>query len=60
MGKLSDRISTAGKKATGGVKNVVSKATDDAHRETEGDAQPLKGTGQDVTSSVNGALGDKV
>lgn len=46
MGKLSDRISTAGKKATGGVKNVVSKATDDAHRETEGDAQPLKGTGQ--------------
>ena len=35
-------------------------ATDNEKLQAEGEAQQLKGTGQDVKGSVKGALGDKI
>jgi uncharacterized protein YjbJ (UPF0337 family) len=32
----------------------------DADLQAEGEAQQLKGTGQDITGSIKGALGDKI
>lgn len=60
MGELTDKISAAGNKLAGNAKEVIGKATDNERLTAEGQAQQLKGTGQDVKGSVKGALGDKI
>ena len=60
MGELTDKLNAAGNKIAGSVKEAVGKATDNERLEAEGDAQKLKGTGQDVKGSVKGALGDDI
>ena len=60
MGEFTDKVSAAANKVTGGVKEAIGKRTDNERLEAEGDAQQLKGTGQDVKGSVKGALGDKI
>ena len=41
-------------------KEAVCKATNNDKLVVEGEAQKLKGTGQDVKGSVKGALGDNI
>ncbi|MGN5375064.1 CsbD family protein [Sphingomonas hankookensis] len=60
MGEFTDKLAAAGNKVAGNVKEAVGKATDNERLEAEGEAQQLKGTGQDVKGSVKGALGDKM
>jgi uncharacterized protein YjbJ (UPF0337 family) len=60
MGEFTDKVSAAGNKVAGNVKEAVGKATDNERLEAEGKAQQLKGTGQDIKGSVKGALGDKI
>ncbi len=60
MGELSDKVAAAGNKIAGNVKEAIGKATDNEKLVAEGEAQQLKGTGQDVKGSVKGALGDKL
>lgn len=60
MGEMSDKMAAAGNKIAGSVKEAVGKATDNDQLRAEGEAQQLKGTGQDVKGSVKGALGDKI
>jgi len=60
MGEMSDKMAAAGNKIAGSVKVAVGKATDNESLRAEGEAQQLKGTGQDVKGSVKGALGDKI
>jgi uncharacterized protein YjbJ (UPF0337 family) len=60
MGEFTDKVAAAGNKIAGNVKEAVGKATDNDKLVAEGEAQQLKGTGQDVKGSVKGALGDKV
>lgn len=60
MGELTDKISAAGNKLAGNAKEAIGKATDNERLTAEGQAQQLKGTGQDVKGSVKGALGDKI
>ena len=60
MGEAKDKLKAAGNKASGGVKEVVGKATGNTKLEAKGSAQKLKGAGQKVKGSVKGALGDKV
>lgn len=60
MGEFTDKVSAAGNKVAGNVKEAVGKATDNERLEAEGKAQQLKGTAQDVKGSVKGALGDKI
>ena len=60
MGEFTDKVAAAGNKIAGNVKEAVGKATDNEKLVAEGEAQQLKGTGQDVKGSVKGALGDKV
>jgi uncharacterized protein YjbJ (UPF0337 family) len=60
MGEMTDKISAAGNKLAGNVKEAVGKATDNHELTAEGKAQQVKGTGQDVKGSVKGALGDEV
>ena len=60
MGEFTDKVAAAGNKIAGNVKEAVGKATDNEKLVAEGEAQQLKGTGQDVKGSVKGALGDKI
>jgi uncharacterized protein YjbJ (UPF0337 family) len=60
MGEFTDKLSAAGNKIAGNVKEAVGKATDNENLVAEGEAQQLKGTAQDVKGSVKGALGDKI
>lgn len=60
MGEFTDKLSAAGNKVTGSVKEAAGKATDNDRLEAEGKAQQVKGTAQDVKGSVKGALGDDV
>ncbi|MEH3040579.1 MAG: CsbD family protein [Sphingomonas paucimobilis] len=60
MGEFTDKLAAAGNKVAGNVKEAVGKATDNERLEAEGQAQQVKGTGQDVKGSVKGALGDKL
>ncbi len=60
MGELTDKLSAAGNKVVGNVKEAIGKATDNEELIAEGEAQQLKGTGQDIKGSVKGALGDKL
>lgn len=60
MGELTDKLSAAGNKIAGNVKEAVGKATHNDKLVAEGEAQQLKGTAQDVTGSVKGALGDDI
>jgi len=60
MGEFIDKASAAGNKIAGKAKELYGEATDNAELEAEGEAQQLKGTGQDVKGSVKGALNDKI
>ncbi|MES2339999.1 MAG: CsbD family protein [Pseudomonadota bacterium] len=60
MGEFTDKVSAAANTVAGTVKEEIGKATDNAQLEAEGEAQQLKGTGQDVKGSVKGALGDRI
>jgi uncharacterized protein YjbJ (UPF0337 family) len=60
MGEFTDKLDAAGNKIAGKAKELYGEATGNAELEAEGEAQQLKGTGQDVKGSVKGALGDKV
>ena len=60
MGEFTDKVSAAANKATGAVKSAIGDATDNEHLEAEGEAQKAKGTTQDVSGSVKGALGDDI
>ncbi|WP_294391588.1 CsbD family protein [uncultured Sphingomonas sp.] len=60
MGEFTDKVSAAGNKLAGKIKEGIGQASGDEQLEAEGDAQQLKGTGQDVKGSVKGALGDKI
>ncbi len=60
MGKLIDKLDAAGNKIAGNVKEGIGKATGNEKLVTEGKAQELKGTGQDVKGSVKGVIGDKI
>lgn len=60
MGEVIDKLKAAGNKVAGKIKEEVGKATGNERLEAEGDAQQLKGTGQDIKGSVKGALGDKI
>lgn len=60
MGEMTDKLNAAGNKIAGNVKEAVGKATDNERLEAEGEAQQLKGTGQDIKGSVKGALGDDI
>ncbi|WP_267382763.1 MULTISPECIES: CsbD family protein [unclassified Sphingomonas] len=60
MGEFTDKVSAAANKVVGTVKEEIGKATGNEKLEAEGDAQQLKGTGQDVKGSVKGALGDNI
>ena len=60
MGEFTDKVAAAANKAVGSVKEAIGEHNNDADMKTEGEAQQLKGTGQDVKGSVKGALGDKI
>ena len=60
MGEFTDKAKAAGNKLAGNVKEAVGDATDNQRLETEGEAQQAKGTAQDVSGSVKGALGDDI
>lgn len=58
MGEFIDKLDAAGNKIAGSIKEAIGKATGNEKLEAEGDAQQLKGTGQDVKGSVKGAIDD--
>ncbi|RYF06469.1 MAG: CsbD family protein [Oxalobacteraceae bacterium] len=60
MGEFTDKLDAAGNKIAGKVKEAAGKVTGNEKLKAEGDAQQLKGTGQDVKGSVKGALGDNI
>lgn len=60
MGEFTDKLNAAGNKIAGKTKELIGEATGNEKLEAEGGAQQLKGTAQDVTGSVKGALGDKI
>lgn len=60
MGEFTDKLDAAGNKIVGKAKELFGDATDNDQVEAEGEAQQLKGTGQDVKGSVKGALGNKI
>jgi uncharacterized protein YjbJ (UPF0337 family) len=60
MGEFTDKVKAAGNKVAGNVKEAVGDATDNERLEAEGAAQQAKGTAQDVSGSVKGALGDDI
>ncbi|MHA0337290.1 CsbD family protein [Sphingomonas aquatilis] len=60
MGEFTDKLDAAGNKIAGKAKELFGEATGNERLEAEGEAQQLKGTGQDVKGSVKGALGDKL
>ncbi len=60
MGELTDKIAAAGNKLAGEAKEALGKVTGDEQTTTEGQAQQVKGTGQDIKGSIKGALGDDI
>ena len=60
MGETIDKLKAAGNKAAGAIKDAVGDATDNERLQSEGKAQKAKGTAQDMSGSVKGALGDKI
>jgi uncharacterized protein YjbJ (UPF0337 family) len=60
MGEFTDKVAAAANKAAGAVKSAVGDATDNPQLKGEGEAQKTKGTVQDVSGSVKGALGDNI
>ena len=60
MGEFTDKVSAAANKAVGSAKEAIGDNNHDPDMKAEGQAQQLKGTGQDVKGSVKGALGDKI
>ena len=60
MGEFTDKVSAAANKVAGNVKEAVGENSHDADLQAEGEAQQLKGTGQDIKGSIKGALGDKI
>ncbi len=60
MGEFIDKAKAAGNKVAGGTKEVVGDMTDNQRLEAEGKAQQDKGTVQNVTGNVKGALGDDI
>jgi len=60
MGEFIDKTKAAGNKLAGTVKEAVGDATDNQRLEVEGKAQQDKGTVQNVTGNVKGALGDDI
>lgn len=60
MGELTDKANAAGNKVAGNVKDTVGKHTDNEELQAKGKMQKTKGTAQDVSGSVKGALGDDI
>ncbi len=60
MGEFIDKTKAAGNKLAGNVKEGIGDATDNENLEAEGKMQQDKGTAQDVSGSVKGALGDDI
>lgn len=60
MGEITDKLDAAGNTIAGNVKEAAGKATNNDKLVAEGEAQKLKGTGQDVKGRVKGALGDDI
>ena len=60
MGEFTDKVKAAGNKLAGEVKEAIGKGTDNDQLTTEGQAQQVKGAGQDVKGTVKGALGDDI
>lgn len=60
MGELTDKLAAAGNKLAGTIKEEIGELTKNEKLEAEGKAQQVKGTGQDVSGSVKGALGDDI
>lgn len=60
MGELTDKLKAAGNKTVGSIKDAIGDATDDTELQAEGKAQKAKGTAQDISGSVKGALGDDI
>ncbi|MDA8870137.1 CsbD family protein [Rhizobiaceae bacterium] len=60
MGELTSKAKAAANKLAGSVKSAVGDATDNEKLQAEGEAQKLKGTGQDIKGSVQGAVGDDI
>lgn len=60
MGEFADKAKAAGNKAADAVKDSVGDATDNRDLQSEGKAQKAKGSAQDVSGSVKGALGDDI
>jgi uncharacterized protein YjbJ (UPF0337 family) len=56
MGEFTDKMSAAGNKVVGKVKEEIGKATGNERLEAEGDAQQLKATAQNVKGDVKGAI----
>ena len=60
MGEFTDKMKAAGNKAAGAVKDAIGDATDNEDLQAEGKAQKAKGSAQDVSGTVKGALGDDI
>ena len=60
MGEFTDKVAAAGNKLAGEAKEAIGKATNNDKLTAEGQAQQVKGTGQDIKGSVKGALGDDI
>lgn len=58
MGEFTDKLSAAGNKIAGKIKEEIGEVTGNEKLEAEGEAQQLKGTAQDVKGTVKGKLGD--
>ena len=60
MGEFTDKVKAAGNKIAGEAKEAIGKATHNDEMTAEGQAQQVKGAGQDVKGSIKGALGDDI
>jgi uncharacterized protein YjbJ (UPF0337 family) len=60
MGELTDKIKGVANQVAGKTKQAVGDATDRPDIQAEGDAQDLKGQGQNLKGTVKGAFGDKI
>ena len=60
MGEFTDKLTAAGNKLAGTIKEEIGELTKNDKLEAEGKAQEVKGTAQDVSGSVKGALGDDI
>lgn len=60
MGEFIDKTKAAANKAAGSVKDAVGEATGDDKLRTEGKSQKARGTAQNVSGSIKGALGDDI